>query len=234
MAIGQQPTWEEAIAEATARMPIVPNGETIDLAFLFASSAYAGQFHELVASARRATRPRLLIGCSSQGIIGTRREVEGQPALTLLTFSLPGVVLRPVRLAQGTLEKCSGPEAWQGMTRVPPDDDTAWLLFADPFTLDAEGLLAAWSEAYPGTPVVGGMASGDVRLRRTDVFLNDEVYEHGAVAMALGGAYGVRTIVSQGCTRIGKTWTITGAAGLRFGVWLPTYALGRAWECASA
>jgi small ligand-binding sensory domain FIST len=213
MAIGQQPTWQEAIAEATARMPIVPNGETIDLAFLFASSAYAGQFHELVASARRATRPRLLIGCSSQGVIGTRREVEGQPALVLLTFSLPGAVLRPVRLAQGTLEQCSGPEAWHEMTRVPPDDATAWFLFADPFTLDAEGLLAAWSEAYPGTPVVGGMASGDVRLRRTHVFLNDEVYEHGAVAMALGGTYGVRTIVSQGCTPIGKTWTITGATG---------------------
>jgi small ligand-binding sensory domain FIST len=213
VAIGQQPTWQDALAEATSQMPIVPSGETIDLTFLFASSAYAEGFPELVASARRATGARLLIGCSSQGIIGTGREVEGQPALALLTFSLPGAVLRPVRLAQGTLEQCSGPEAWHGMTRVPPDDATAWFLFADPFTLDAEGLLVAWSGAYPGTPVVGGMASGDVRLRRTHVFLNDEVYEDGAVAMALGGSYGVRTIVSQGCTPIGKTWTITGATG---------------------
>lgn len=211
--IGQQTTWQDALAEATSQMAIVPSDETIDLAFLFASSDYAEEFPELVASARRATRARLLIGCSSQGVIGTGREVEGQPALALLTFSLPGAVLRPVRLVQGTLEQCRGPEAWHGMTRVLPDDATAWFLFADPFTLNAEDLLVAWSEAYPGTPMVGGMASGDLRLRRTHVFLNDEVYDRGAVAMALGGTYGVRTIVSQGCTPIGEPWTITGATG---------------------
>jgi len=70
VAIGQQPTWQDALAEATFRMPSVPSGETIDLAFLFASSDYAEELPELVASARRATRARLLIGCSSQGIIG--------------------------------------------------------------------------------------------------------------------------------------------------------------------
>jgi small ligand-binding sensory domain FIST len=212
-AIGQQPTWQDALAEATSLLPVTPSDETVDLAFLFASTDYAEEFPELVAGARRATRARLLIGCSSQGVIGTGREVEGQPALALLTFSLPGAVLRAVRLTQSTLEQHHGPEAWRGMTRVPPDDVTAWFLFADPFTLDAESLLVAWGEAYPGTPMVGGMASGDLRLRRTHVFLNDEVYDRGAVAMALGGRYGVRTIVSQGCTPIGEPWTITGATG---------------------
>ncbi len=95
---------------------------------------------------------------------------------------------------------------------MAPDDVAVWFLFADPFTLDAEGLLAAWSEAYPRTPIVGGLASHP-RVRRTYVFLNDEVYDRGAVAMELGGTYGVRTIVSQGCTPIGETWTITGATG---------------------
>jgi len=213
VAIGQQPTWQDALAEATSQMPMVQSGETIDLAFLFASSEYAKEFPELVADARRATRTRLLIGCSSQGIIGTGREVEGQPALALLTFSLPGAVLRPVRLTQSTLEQCRGSGAWHGMTGAAPDEVTGWFMFADPFTLDAEGLLVAWSEAYPGTPIVGGMASGDLRHRRTHVFLNDRVYDRGAVAVALGGNYGVRTIVSQGCTPIGEPWTITGATG---------------------
>lgn len=213
VAIGQQPAWRDALADATSQMPIVPSGETIDLAFLFASSDYAEEFPELVASARRATRARLLIGCSGQGVIGTGREVEGQSALALLTFSLPGAVLRSVRLAQGALEQCRGPEAWHGMTGVSPDDVTAWFLFADPFTLDAERLLGAWRQAYPRTPMVGGMASGDLRLRRTHVFLNDEVYDRGAVALALGGSYGVRAVVSQGCTPIGEPWTITGVTG---------------------
>ncbi len=73
VAIGQQPTWQDALAEAMSQMPIVAIGETIDLAFLFASSDYTEELPELVASARRATRTRLLIGCSGQGVIGTGR-----------------------------------------------------------------------------------------------------------------------------------------------------------------
>src|ERR1700730_18385180 len=126
VAIGQQPTWQDALAEATSQMPIVPSGETIDLTFLFASSTYAKEFPELVAGVRRATEARLVIGCSSQGIIGTGREDEVQPALDLPSFSLPGAALRPVRLVQDSLEQGSGAAAWHGMTRVSPDDVTAW------------------------------------------------------------------------------------------------------------
>lgn len=212
VAIGQQPTWQDALAEGDVPDADCSEREIIDLAFLFASSDYAEEFPELVAGARRATRTRLLIGCSSQGVIGTGREVEGQSALALLTFSLPGAVLRPVRLTQSTLEQCRGSEAWRGMTRVAPDDVTGWFMFADPFTLDAEGLLVAWSDAYPGTPIVGGIASGDLRRRRTHVFLNDSVRSrrcrHGP-----RGNIRMRTIVSQGCTPIGEPWTITGATG---------------------
>jgi small ligand-binding sensory domain FIST len=60
---------------------------------------------------------------------------------------------------------------------------------------------------------VGGLASGDPRLRGTHLFLNGEVYDRGVVALALGGPYTVRTIVSQGTAPIGETWTITGAQG---------------------
>jgi small ligand-binding sensory domain FIST len=57
------------------------------------------------------------------------------------------------------------------------------------------------------------MASGDQDRRQTHLFLNGDVYDHGAVALALGGAYMVRTIVSQGATPIGEPWIITGAEG---------------------
>ena len=212
-AIGQQATWQAALAEATSAMSWGSGREEVDLLFLFASPAFAEDFPALAGGARRAVGARLLLGCSGQGVIGPAREVEGQPALALLAFSLPGARRRPVRLTQGTLERCRGPEDWHEATGVDPDEVTAWFLFADPFTLDADGLLAAWARAYPGVPVVGGLASGDLRARRTHVFLDERVYDRGAVAMALGAPYEVRTIVSQGCTPIGEPWTITGAAG---------------------
>ena len=212
-AIAQRPHGRDALAEATSQMPLLSSGEVVDLALLFASSEYVEEFPELVTNVRSATGARFLIGCSGQGIIGVGREVEGEPALALLALSLPGAVLSAVRLSQGDLERSHRPEEWHRLTGVLPDDVNAWFLFADPFTLDAEGLLVAVSEAYPGTPLVGGLASGDFRLRRTHLFLDDEVYDHGAIALALGGAYGVRTIVSQGCAPIGEPWTITGAQG---------------------
>jgi small ligand-binding sensory domain FIST len=78
---------------------------------------------------------------------------------------------------------------------------------------DPDRLLHILSDAYPGKPVVGGLASGDPRVRRTHLFLNERVYGEGAIAVALGGAYTVRTVVSQGCEPIGEAWTITGAEG---------------------
>ncbi len=212
-AIGQHPSWQGALAAATSKMPVLSGDEAVDLAFLFASSEYADEFADLLASAREATRARVLVGCSSQGVIGPAREVEGEPALALLAFFLPGAVLHPVRLTQRDRDRCRRPEDWHQVTGVESRDVNAWFLFADPFTLDAEGLMAGLSEAYPRTPLVGGLASGDIRLRRTHVWLNGEVYDHGAVALALGGAYAVRTVVSQGCTPIGEPWTITGAQG---------------------
>lgn len=69
-AIGQHPSWQGALAAATSKMPVLSGDEAVDLAFLFASSEYADEFADLLASAREATRARVLVGCSSQGVIG--------------------------------------------------------------------------------------------------------------------------------------------------------------------
>ncbi|MGQ0550731.1 MAG: FIST signal transduction protein [Armatimonadota bacterium] len=217
--ISRQPRWRDALAEALAQMSgfhaaqAVGRDGAADLCFLFASHAYAGDFGVLLADTADATGARCIVGCSGQGVIGAGREIEGEPALSLLALRLPGAVLCPVRVTQQDIERCKGLDDWRALTGVTPDDVNAWFLFADPFTLDGEGLLAALSQAYPRTPLVGGMASGDFRQRRTHVFLNRQVYANGAVALALGGAYTVRTVVSQGCMPIGRPWTITGTDG---------------------
>lgn len=209
--ISQRADWRDALAEALAQTGPLRGGEA-DLLFLFASAAYAGDFDQLLAEAAAATRARVLIGCSGQGVIGLAREIEDEPALSLLALRLPGAVLRPAHITQADLERYQRPEQWHTLTGIPQSVN-ALLLFADPFTLDAERLLAVLSHAYPGIPLVGGMASGDQDRRQTHLFLNDDVYDHGAVALALGGAYMVRTIVSQGATPIGEPWIITGAEG---------------------
>ncbi|HEX9245812.1 MAG TPA: FIST N-terminal domain-containing protein, partial [bacterium] len=137
-AIGRQRMWQAALTEAVSQMTPPAGGGQADLAFLFASAAYAEEFPHLVAAARRAVGARLLVGCSGQGVIGPGREVEGEPALAILAATLPDAALRAVRLTQGTLERCRNRGHWYETTGVAPTDLTAWILFADPFTFDAD------------------------------------------------------------------------------------------------
>ena len=208
-AIVRDPDWKAALAgvlEQVADRVVEP-----DLAVLFASASYEQEFPELVERAQQALQPRVLIGCSGQGVIGPSTEVEGEPALALLTLALPDATLAPRHLSQAELQRCDSVDGTRELLGVPLDDVSTWMLLADPFTLDAERLLATLSVAYPGVPLLGGMASGDQANRRTHLFLDGQVHIDGAIALAVGGPLKIRSIVSQGCNPIGRPWTITGA-----------------------
>ncbi len=206
--------WREALEGTLRQMPFLEGGAENDLVLLFASDAYGEELPALVAETRRRTRARLLIGCSSQGVIGPGREIENEPGIALQAFSLPGATLTPSRLTAEDIASGRMARVWTDkLGHLAPADVNAWLFFIDPFTLDGESLLSLLGTVNRGVPLVGGLASGDYRRRRTYVFLNDEVFEDGAVGVALGGAFTVRTVVSQGAAPIGETWTITEAEG---------------------
>ncbi len=164
----------------------------------------------MLAAVRWMTGARTVIGCSGSGIIGPGREIEDEPAISLQLFSLPGADLTTVHISQEDL--VSDDEAW--LADLPPATSTnAWLIFSDPFTLDTETLLKRFSELYDKTPLIGGLASGKYSRRGTSLFLNDEVIDNGAIGLTIGGAFTVKSVVSQGCAPIGETWTITAAHG---------------------
>ena len=80
---------------------------------------------------------------------------------------------------------------------------------ADPFTLDAENWLRGWNDAYPQKPIQGGLAAGNAGGQRVQLYLDGTVFEEGGVAVAFGGQVELLSVISQGCTPIGETWTIT-------------------------
>jgi small ligand-binding sensory domain FIST len=202
-AISHARDWRAALDEVLAATDL--GAASCDLALFFASGHYAAHYDDLVPAARDESGASALAGCSGQGIIGPEREIEGEPAMSLLRLSMPGATIRLAHVTQGHVEGL-------GLARlggVALEDVNAWLVLADPFRMDVDTLIHGLEHAYPGVTIIGGLASSRPSDRRTYVFVDDTVYDEGAVAVALGGNVVVRTVVSQGATPIGQPWTIT-------------------------
>jgi small ligand-binding sensory domain FIST len=181
----------------------------IALGLVFMSPKYFPHAKQVLDILRVHAQIPLLAGCSSQGLIVERREVEEGAGITLGLYALPGSALKAVHFTQEQVEEANGAGYWRLETGVETDQTNGWLVFIDPFHLDSESWLRTWNEAYAPLPVLGGLASGDFAEHRTQLYLNGDVFEEGGVAIAVGGGVKLAGVISQGCTPIGETWTLT-------------------------
>src|SRR5439155_15992493 len=123
------------------------------LAVVFAGGPNLDHAEEGLAAVRERLGPEALIGCGAQGVVGSGRELE-EGGVAVWAASLPDMEIDPFHVEVAQAE--------QGLvvTGVPDFDGVdAAILLADPYSFPAEPLLAQLSEARPGLPVVGGMAS---------------------------------------------------------------------------
>ncbi len=185
--------------------------EKTDLALVFAHPQYIPQFDELLKGVRGAVGARHLTGCTGGGIIGGEQEIEQKPAVSVLVGQMPEVEIAPFHVTQHEVEESTGPGFWHYHLEVGPTESANLILLADPFSIQAEQLVKALGEAYPGAPLVGGLASGGQQPGDNRLFLDDEVFDDGAVGVALTGKVVLRTVVSQGCRPIGQPFTVTRA-----------------------
>jgi small ligand-binding sensory domain FIST len=151
----------------------------------------------------------LLLGCSGSSLIAGGREIEDSAGISLGLYSFPNSTLKGVHFTQEQLEASSDPGSWCMQTGVDPRDCNGWLAFVDPFNIDSESWLRSWSKAYAPAPILGGLAGGDFNERLTQVYLNGDVFEEGGVGVSVGGEVTLESVISQGCTPIGDTWTLT-------------------------
>jgi small ligand-binding sensory domain FIST len=81
--------------------------------------------------------------------------------------------------------------------------------FGDPFTTPTNQFLPLLDAHAGGAPLVGGMASSAQQPGENILIRNDQVLSDGFVGVSLAGAAEVETIVSQGCSPVGRTLVIT-------------------------
>ncbi len=151
----------------------------------------------------------LLAGCSGAGLIVRDEEIESASGIVLGLYCLPGAELKGLRFTQSQVEEANGAAYWHLETGIEPSQTNGWLVFHDPFHMDAESWMRSWNEAYAPVPTFGGAASGVFTEQTTQVYLNGDVFEEGGIAISVGGEVKLAGVVSQGCTPIGEPWTLT-------------------------
>ena len=186
------------------------DGRQADLACLFFSLHYAESADGLVGAIRQELGPRLLLGCSGEGVIGGGEEIENVPAVTLWTASLPGIALTPFRLTADRDEYGMCLTGWPGSLDESPERPSL-LLLADPFSTPMDEVFSLLSDRCAGAPAIGGLAGGGRDRGDNRVVLDGDVYDGGLVGAALAGPLAIRTVVSQGCRPIGERYMVTRA-----------------------
>ncbi len=213
-ALSEAQTTASAVGDTTAELARQLDGAEPDLVVVFVSPHHAEAYETLPAGIAAAFPRALLFGCSAAGVIGAGHEVEERPALSLTAAALPGVTLRPLVFADAPEE---GPdasaEAWRARVGVAVEADPQFLLISDPYTIEADALVAGLDAAYPGGRKIGGLASGGSGPGQNALWAGGELSRVGAVGVAMTGNIIVDTIVAQGCRPIGDPMPITRADG---------------------
>jgi small ligand-binding sensory domain FIST len=198
---------EAGIQQWAERLRSELPGPGVDLGLVFMSPRLFPQAQQVLEILRVHARIPLIVGCSSQGLIAGGEELEDDPGIALALYSLPGARLQGFHFTQPQVEEAGESGFWRSQTGVEPGQTNGWLVFVNPFDIDSEAWLRAWNQDYAPLPVLGGLASGDFTDQRAQVYLNGDVFEEGGVAISVGGDIGLASVISQGCTPIGETWT---------------------------
>lgn len=182
-----------------------------DLAFVFFSADHRDAGEAIAAAIGDRLGTDCLLGCTAESVVGTAREIEMEPALSLWAASLPGCKLFPMHL---TFESTPDGGSFLGWPDALLDGwpaESTLLLLGEPFSFPADVLLDRVNTERAGVPIIGGMASGGAAPGENRLIVGNRVVTNGAVGVLMSGGVQVTSVVSQGCRPIGEHFIITKA-----------------------
>ena len=204
-ALSEHPLATHAVGEVVGEV-LDRLGPAPDLAILFAGAAHTGAMDDIVRAVNELLEPTVLVGCTASTVVGRSREVEDAGGLSL--WAATGMK------ADAFVLRVDG-NAIRGFPSADelPDDATALLVLADPFSFPTEELLEGLrDQAGIHLPVIGGLASAGRGPGGNRLIRDHDVRSDGAVLVVLRGVE-VDAVVSQGCRPIGDPMIVTAGEG---------------------
>ena len=202
-------TYSEQEIIAIAEKLRTELGGNAALGFVFATPEWRGQLEDTLELIRLHARVPRLVGCSGSGIIGKKTELERRPGLSVLLLSIPENSFQIFTISESELEGGSDPGFWQEFTGLQPNDVNGWIVLANPAFREIEKWLESWNSAFPGKPIVGGLASA--RESEDFLFRDSDVISAPIIAVSLSSPIAIQVLMSQGCRPIGDPSPITKA-----------------------
>ncbi|MBA3267985.1 MAG: FIST C-terminal domain-containing protein [Acidimicrobiia bacterium] len=207
-AMSQHPDPVEATGEVVGQVleALAAGGRPPDLALLFVTPPHVEAMAAAAATVVAAVVPGTLLGVTAVSVVGGPHEVERGPAVSLWAGHTGAVT--PFHLS--VVDTPDGP-TFTGWPDVIPEDASALLLMADPFSFPVDALLDRLRQDQPGLAVVGGQASAARGPGGNRLVLDGQVFTDGAIGAFLGPGVEVSTVVSQGCRPVGSPFVVTRA-----------------------
>lgn len=207
-AISTHSDLDAAIAEVAERVESSLEGARPDLVFAFATHHYGGDLPRLSGELVEATGTRALAGCTGSWTVGTAREEENSPGMSVLACVLPATSVEVTAIIP---PREGGDDVLE--FGIPSPDTSGVILFGDPFTFPTTAWLETFGEVNGSVPVVGGLASGGVAPGQNIVFANDDLRNSGGLAVVIEGDTRLVPAISQGCRPIGPPLVATRVKG---------------------
>jgi small ligand-binding sensory domain FIST len=195
----------EVITAATDQLQVQPN-----FGFVFFSHHHAPSAQQVASElGPLLSTPENLLGCTGEVIAGRGRECEEEPAISLWLASLPDSRITTMHLEFQRTPEGNAIGGWPDELSGAWPDGSFLFALGEPYSFPADVMLEQLNEDRPGTPVIGGMASGGHAPGRNRLIRGNEVFHEGAVVAHVSGGVRLRTVVSQGCRPIGKPFVVT-------------------------
>ena len=152
-ALSLHPVTAHAVGEVAGQV-LETLGAGVDLALVFVTPPHAGALEDATAAVRAVLQPRAVLGCAAVSVVGTAREVEEEPGVSLWAGRFGPVA--PVRLEAHAVGSAVDIVGWPDGLGFEPK---ALVLVADPFSFPVEAFYDELAGRYGRLPVIGGNAS---------------------------------------------------------------------------
>ena len=188
------------------------DGQSPDIAMVFASSPKYADFEHILPAIHRNLGPDVVIGCSGSGVIGSGRELETGPGLSVLAATCDADAIQPFAFSdKQACGKEATPESLADAIGADPAEfeNGLMLIFIDPLTVSTEYSLSMLDSVYPSVMKFGALVSGGHEYGENRLFFGDELRHHGAVGLLLKQNFDADTIVSGSEEPVGPSMVIT-------------------------